>query len=277
MKIEKINDNQIKCTLTRDDLADRQLKLSELAYGTEKAKNLFRDLMLQAQEEYGFETNNMPLMIEAIPTSAESIILIVTKVDNPEELDSRFSKFAPLLDPDAEEDDDEPASPFSGNLPGADDILELFQKLCDSKIKQFTEKVESSEKTQDLEADSTSESNTVSEENKQTATTTKSKKSTPVKLIRQFQFQTLDAIIEAANGLNGFYAGKNTLYKEKNKKYTLILHQEKTTPEDFNRICNILSEYGTGKASSSSREAYLQEHAEVLIAEQALQQLLLLA
>ena len=43
MKIEKINDNQIRCTLTRADLADRQLKLSELAYGSEKAKSLFHN------------------------------------------------------------------------------------------------------------------------------------------------------------------------------------------------------------------------------------------
>ena len=35
MKIERINDNQIRCTLTKKDLADRQIKLSELAYGTE--------------------------------------------------------------------------------------------------------------------------------------------------------------------------------------------------------------------------------------------------
>lgn len=42
MKIEKVNDNQIRCTLTKEDLADRQLKLSELAYGTEKAKVLFQ-------------------------------------------------------------------------------------------------------------------------------------------------------------------------------------------------------------------------------------------
>ena len=48
MKIEKISDNQIRCTLTRADLADRQLQLSELAYGTEKAKSLFRDMMQQA-------------------------------------------------------------------------------------------------------------------------------------------------------------------------------------------------------------------------------------
>ena len=37
MKIEKINENQIRCTLTRQDLEDHQIRLSELAYGTEKA------------------------------------------------------------------------------------------------------------------------------------------------------------------------------------------------------------------------------------------------
>ena len=41
MKIEKLNDNQIRCTLTHADLAERQLQLSELAYGTEKAKSRY--------------------------------------------------------------------------------------------------------------------------------------------------------------------------------------------------------------------------------------------
>ena len=40
MKIEKINDNQIRCTLTREDLENHQIRISELAYGTEKAKKL---------------------------------------------------------------------------------------------------------------------------------------------------------------------------------------------------------------------------------------------
>ena len=48
MKIEKVNDHQIRCTLTGADLANRELKISELAYGSEKAKNLFRDMMQQA-------------------------------------------------------------------------------------------------------------------------------------------------------------------------------------------------------------------------------------
>lgn len=95
MKIEKLNDNQIRCTLTRADLAERELKLSELAYGTEKAKSLFQDMMQQAAFEFGFEADDTPLMIEAIPASSDTIVLIITKVEDPEELDTRFSKFAP--------------------------------------------------------------------------------------------------------------------------------------------------------------------------------------
>ncbi len=91
MKIEKLNENQIRCTLTRADLAARHLKLSELAYGTEKAKSLFRDMMQQASFDFGFEAEDIPLMIEAIPVSSDSIVLIITKVEDPEELDTRFS------------------------------------------------------------------------------------------------------------------------------------------------------------------------------------------
>ena len=100
MKIEKVNENQIRCTLTREDLASRELKISELAYGTEKAKTLFRDTMRQAAFECGFEAEDIPLMIEAIPLNSECIVLIITKVEDPEELDTRFSKFAPSVHED---------------------------------------------------------------------------------------------------------------------------------------------------------------------------------
>lgn len=91
MKIEKINTNQIKCFLSKGDLLSRQIKVSELAYGTEKAQELFKDMMDQANNEFGFEVENAPLMIEAIPLSTDSIMLIITKVDNPEDLENKFA------------------------------------------------------------------------------------------------------------------------------------------------------------------------------------------
>ena len=140
MKIEKINENQIRCTLTRQDLEDHQIRLSELAYGTEKAKELFRDMIQQAQIQVGFEVDNIPLMIEAIPISTESIILIITKVEDPEELDTRFSKFAPFKNTNVSD---------LFQLDGADNILDLFQKIQEARgrvaDKKSTEKKNESE------------------------------------------------------------------------------------------------------------------------------------
>ena len=101
MKIERLSENSIRCTLNRADLDSRELKISELAYGTEKAKSLFKDMIAQASFECGFEADDIPLMIEAIPVSPDCIILVITKVEDPEELDTRFSKFAP-----SDEDED---------------------------------------------------------------------------------------------------------------------------------------------------------------------------
>ena len=66
MKIEKLSENQIRCTLNKSDLAARQLKISELAYGSEKAKKLFQDMMQQASYEFGFEAEDIPLLIRRL-------------------------------------------------------------------------------------------------------------------------------------------------------------------------------------------------------------------
>lgn len=139
MKIEKVNEHQIRCTLTREDLANRELKISELAYGTEKAKSLFRDMMRQAAFECGFEAEDIPLMIEAIPLNSECIVLIITKVEDPEELDTRFSKFAPSVHEDDDYDDsDELMEALSD---GADEVLNMLRKM------NSTDALETSDKT----------------------------------------------------------------------------------------------------------------------------------
>lgn len=244
MKIEKINDNQIRCTLTKADLEDRQIRLSELAYGTDKAKDLFRDMMQQANYEFGFEADNIPLMIEAIPVSADSIVLIITKVDDPEELDTRFSKFTPFGQSSPE--GIQPPLEFEG----ADDILDVFQKIYEAKAKATAKK-------------KGNKSSVPSEEPE-----------VPVQLIRQYQFSDLDGVIRAARGLNNFFQGENSLYKDSSTgEYDLVIHQSENSPADFNKVCNMLSEYGKGKAFSRAGEAYLLEHGDCVIAGNALQKL----
>ena len=95
-----------------------------------------------------------------------------------------------------------------------------------------------------------------------------------VDLIRLFSFYHLDDVIAAAHGLNGFFTGKNTLYKDSSDgRYQLVLHQSEYSPEEFNKVCNILSEYGKGRACTPAGEAHLIEHGE-LISTNVLQQLI---
>lgn len=252
MKIEKINENQIRCTLTKSDLEERHIRLSELAYGSEKAKDLFRDMMQQANSEFGFEADNIPLMIEAIPVSADSIILIISKVDDPEELDTRFSRFTPFGGQGAGADDSSAIE-----LEGADDILDIFQKIYEAKSKAVERRQKEKKDSQTPAAPAPSEAPT--------------EPAISVNLMREYLFPTLDAVIEAAHGLNNFFRGFSALYKdERTGFYSLVLHQEGTSPEDFNRVCNMLSEYGKGSSFSPAKEAYFAEHGGCIISENAL-------
>lgn len=251
MKIEKVNENQIRCTLTREDLADRELKISELAYGTEKAKNLFRDMMQQASYECGFEAEDIPLMIEAIPLNSECIVLIITKVEDPEELDTRFSKFAPSV-----HDDEDLEEIVSEIAEGADDVLDLFKKLHENRKANNGEPVASLPGKQAASQKAEAESSDISS------------------LTRIFVFDSLRSLLKLSGMLAGNYNGENSLYKDESEGlYLLVISGSGHSPREFNRICNILSEYGSVRKSLPASRSYLEEHFSPVIAEHALQSL----
>ena len=90
MKAERINQDQIRFTLSEADLTSRNLQMSELSYGSEKTKALFDDMMRAAYEQFGVDFSQKPLMIEAIPLSERSLTITVTRVTGAAELGSLF-------------------------------------------------------------------------------------------------------------------------------------------------------------------------------------------
>lgn len=64
-------------------------------------------------------------MVEAIPLSGESVMLVITKIEDPEELDTRFSKFSPLSEDGVENLWGGLANEL---LEGADGLMELFKQ-----------------------------------------------------------------------------------------------------------------------------------------------------
>ena len=82
MKIEKVSDSQLKFTLTQADLEEMKIKIEDLAAPSERTQKLFRDMIEKAVAQCDFPIDNTPLMVEAVPASPESIMIIVTKVSS---------------------------------------------------------------------------------------------------------------------------------------------------------------------------------------------------
>ena len=265
MKIERVNDHQIRCTLTRDDLAKRDLKITELAYGTEKAKELFQDMMQQANIEFGFEAEDTPLMIEAIPINSECIVLVITKVDDPDELDTRFSNFAPSLRDEEDEDEDDGDEDYYDDEydeeeDEEEDVMSLFKRLQHSNMSDYMDSPMSPQ----------SDSKKVKEK-----TGGPKKKDLPGrKGSRIFSFDSLHEVTKFAKIVSRKFNGNNTLYKnEALGKYYLILHQGDLDNAVFANICSLLTEYGKTEIGSTADEHYLAEHYTVVIGGSAVQTL----
>lgn len=245
MKIERINDNQIRCTLTSFDLSVRNLNLVELAYGTEKARKLFREMIQKASNEVGFEADDIPLMVEAIPLTGESIMLVITKIEDPEELDTRFAKFSPPSD----EDPESLLSQLAGQLlEGASDMERL----------EPSDSGDARGKTEDTNQ----------------ATPAVKTDVNPINGTRIFRFDNLDRICEAARAIGQIYTGTNSLYKKPGtRQYYLVMKRLGCGDLEFSRGCNILAEYSMKLPNEYASEAYFMEHYEVMIKDKALQEL----
>ena len=284
MKLEKLSDTQIRCTLSKEDLSQRQLHLSELAYGSEKAKELFRDMMQQASIELGFEADNIPLMIEAIPISNDCLVLVVTKVEDPDELDTRFSRFSKIdMDDSFDEDfsdiddtdfeemdflddednidmDDEPL-PFS---PSSD-----FDN-ADSDASTSSKERSAIDDALDLIAPFTQ---AIAQAKKEAMRKKKENRSS-VQDCQYYSFQNFSQAAQLGAFLAPFFEGESSLYKDSfSNNYYMILRKTQSENDTFHRACNIAADFGVRISASYATPAYFREHFETILEENAVEML----
>lgn len=253
LRIERISENQIRCILTKSDLEEHQVLLNELAFGTDNAKDLFRDMMAQASDEVGFEAEDIPLMIEAIPVSSEKLVLIITKMDNPEELDDKFSKYIKpleaLADLNLDDDDDSISDDESAD---DDDTYTL-----DTMLKETRRILERTHLDKEIP-----------KKKKQDA-----KEALP-ETHRIYRFPSLAQTIDAAMKICTIYKGENILYKDpEDNFYYLVMERGEHCQEDFHQMGNILSEFGLRIPYSYGASAYFEEHFTKILEHNALQTL----
>ncbi|MDD2376871.1 MAG: adaptor protein MecA [Clostridia bacterium] len=98
MKVEKINENKVKITLSIDELAQRHISLKDLEKDTVRAKQLFLELIEESNLESSFIFEHAQLFVEAATDNNDYFTVTITKIDDFPDLtkynllDERFNK-----------------------------------------------------------------------------------------------------------------------------------------------------------------------------------------
>ena len=268
MKLEKLSDTQIRCTLSKEDLSQRQLHLSELAYGSEKAKELFRDMMQQASIELGFEADNIPLMIEAIPISNDCLVLVVTKVEDPDELDTRFSRFSKINMDDSFDEDfsdiDDTDFEEMDFLDDEDDIDMDDEPLPFSPSSDF-DNADSDASTSSKERSAIDDAldliapftQAIAQAKKEAMRKKKENRSS-VQDCQYYSFQNFSQAAQLGAFLAPFFEGESSLYKDSfSNNYYMILRKTQSENDTFHRACNIAADFGVRISASMRHQRIL--------------------
>lgn len=96
MRLERLNGDRIKIFLTFDDLKERGISKEDLWHDLPRVEKLFRDMMLEADDELGFEADG-PIDVEVFSLPAQGMVVIVSRSAQAVEDDED--------DPEADRDD----------------------------------------------------------------------------------------------------------------------------------------------------------------------------
>lgn len=255
MVFEKLNDNQIKCVLDKEDLFSRKINIKDLFYGSPETEQLFKEVVSKAQVNFDFNTQKFPISIDAIPLPNDTLIIIITIVEDPEEIDSRFSRFTP--DPNAASD--KLFSSKADTSAGHEDIFSFFNNIANQISNSPKDSPEDSNLFDSAKNDFSSFDSAIAKDPDGT-------------MLIIFKFENIDKIIELSNMLIKIYNDNNSLYKL-GTSYYLFVYNTEHNEETFFKICDLISEYGNPVINSPTTSEHILEHAELIIADTAIQEL----
>ena len=251
MKIEKVNDDQIKCILTKEDLAERKLSFSELTFGSEQANDLLRDMMQQASAEYGFEADDKPLMVEIVPMQSGMIIFVITKMSGNDSAEDTLIENMEEDAPEKEAEVETPggsvsisiSGPMNGETAPMTPVMQSLQNLFKEMIGRGYE----------------------------AKAPVKAKPAGSSNGERFFRFKDLDAVLGAAVELKNTDCGDSALYKDpENSSYCLILKPEGLDPKAFRAVCLKLADFSDPEKVTPAYASYIREHYRLLLPTDAL-------
>lgn len=244
MEFKKISDSKFQCLLYEEDLEDNDISLDDFFRNdTMKIHSLLDVVMEKAQESIGVELNGSVMSLQLAPQADHSLLLTISS--NEDELGNMIRQAGAKAV--------QAASEMRAHRESGNNIIKKDTQEAENNVK---EPVFKSVKKDDEQDDSTIavdiEGNPVGCE------------------AAICRLENLDIMEKFCRVSPKTWGIKNTLYKDaKDGSFYLVLDRGRSSKIRFGQFVNSLMEYGGFMPYTADKAAYISEHLEVYIAENA--------
>ena len=284
MEMARVSDTQIRFILDKDDLEKKDMDFKDLAFSSDKANKLFKELLSIAQVSLGFELNGDPIVVEAVPLGDGRVMLMVNKVDKEDTRHDRLARLANLEDLDMSMFEHVELTDERYGSEDSDDSDELF-----FEGEQEDDSDEEDDSREDGAALTAARPKTPEEingavenllkgimKNSERTSAGHLRNDPTVKKRNEavFYFENISNVIAASHLVRGMYHSTNSLYKnEREGRLYLHLQCDRDKEEQFKKACAALCEFGDPCRSTYATKHYLDEHFKLIRKDNALQTL----
>ncbi|MCI8562606.1 MAG: adaptor protein MecA [Lachnospiraceae bacterium] len=246
MEFERIGKNTVQCHMTVEEMNDYGLRIEDFFTNQEKSRNFLEQLVERAEEEIGYEVETGMISMQLMRMPDDS--LVITFSDKGEDglhnMLNQLQNLAGMLDEGT-----------------AESIVDAMSK----EVGETSEEIYDEENLQEA-GENTQRTYPKRREAKQQGKRRKNTVSS-----RVYRFEGLDMLENFACTLQ---IGKNIssrLYKNKaGGEWYLLVKKGKLKLDEYQVICQQLSEYGMLCVKQPFMEQYCKEHYDCVIGKQAL-------
>lgn len=247
MDFRKIDDNTVQCRMTEEEMNEYGLQIEDFFTDQEKSRDFLEQIVEMAEEEVGYEVESgmVSMQLMRMPDNSLTITFTDRGEDGLQSMLHQIQQLAGMIDEAVNEDNND-AQDQNGDL-RKKEIHSPNTEVDKKKQKEYQKHMQEIEKLQ------------------------REKEKRKLNSAKVYEFCSFTDLEQFATDYQTNKNISSKVYRDKQAgKYYLLVKKGKLKMEEYQNLCNRLSDYGSLCSEQPFVEQYCKEHFECLIGKHAM-------
>lgn len=249
MDFRKIDDNTVQCRMTEEEMNEYGLQIEDFFTDQEKSRDFLEQIVEMAEEEVGYEVESgmVSMQLMRMPDNSLTITFTDRGEDGLQSMLHQIQQLAGMIDEVVNEDNDESQDLNEVSGKKEKEVHSVSAELDKKKQKEYQKHMREIEKLQ------------------------REKEKRKLNAAKVYEFRSFTDLEQFATDYQTSKNISSKVYRDKQAgKYYLLVKKGKLKMEEYQNLCNRLSDYGSLCSEQPFVEQYCKEHFECLIAKHAM-------